>query len=50
VLAGKSAVFKDMFTLPDTPDLQGATENNPLVLDYVTCQEFDYLLKWIYKM
>jgi hypothetical protein len=50
ILAQKSTVFKDMFALPDTPHPQGSDETNPIILEDVTCQEFDDLLEWIYKM
>jgi hypothetical protein len=50
ILAQKSPIFWDMFSLPLTANPQGLNEHNAILLEGITCEEFDDLLQWIYKM
>ncbi|KAF5332218.1 hypothetical protein D9611_008018 [Ephemerocybe angulata] len=44
-LVQSSQVFRDMFDLPQGPDSEGSTEENPIVLTGCTNEEFESLLE-----
>jgi len=50
ILIQKSPIFRDMFELPQLENPQGLNETNAILLEGVTCEEFEDLLQWIYKM
>jgi hypothetical protein len=49
-LEKSSAVFASMFTVPQGPDVEGMSDENPIVLEGIPVEEFEALLFVLYPV